>query len=187
MKAAPDLLRSCTEGHSLSSKTNPRFSGGDVGARRGTLSIMVGANQEDFNACLPIFQAMGTNIVLTGDCGCGQYTKMANQIAIVGALAGVCEATAYGQAHGLDGFNMLSCISRGAAGSWQMENLGPKMLKNDFAPGFFMKHFVKDMRIACQSQNKLPVLETVFHLCEQLEQKGFGEDGTQALYRWYQS
>lgn len=164
-------------------------SGGDTGARNATLSIMVGGQQADFEACVPLFEKMGKTIVYTGPAGCGQHTKMANQIAIAGCVTGVAEAVRYGQISGLDTQNMLSCISAGAAGSWQMSNNGPKMLKGDYAPGFFIQHFIKDMRIAQEEAQKrgaeLPVLQLVLSMYESLQEDGHGNDGTQAVIEWY--
>lgn len=164
-------------------------SGGDTGARNATLSIMVGGQQADFEACVPLFEKMGKTIVYTGPAGCGQHTKMANQIAIAGCVTGVAEAVRYGQISGLDTENMLSCISAGAAGSWQMSNNGPKMLKGDYAPGFFIQHFIKDMRIAQEEAQKrgaeLPVLQLVLSMYESLQEDGRANDGTQAIIEWY--
>ena len=161
-------------------------SGGDTGAREGTLSIMVGGNETDFAASLPLFRAMGKTIVYEGGHGAGQHTKMANQIAIAGALAGVCEAVAYGERVGLDRAKMLESIENGAAGSFQMRANGPKMINGDDAPGFFLKHFVKDMRIALeQSADPLPILEQVLKMNEALEKEGFGDCGTQAMIHSY--
>ena len=164
-------------------------SGGDTGAQAGTLSIMVGGEREVFARCLPIFQAMGQNIRYAGPAGSGQHTKMANQIAIAGTLAGVCEAIAYGQRAGLDVCEMLEAISGGAAGSWQMQYNGAKIAQEDYAPGFFIKHFVKDMALAEAGAHErgleLPVLEKVLAMMRQLEGEGCGEEGTQALIRAY--
>lgn len=164
-------------------------SGGDTGARNATLSIMVGGEQADYEACVPLFEKMGKTIVYTGPAGCGQHTKMANQIAIAGCVTGVAEAVRYGQISGLDTQNMLSCISAGAAGSWQMSNNGPKMLKGDYAPGFFIQHFIKDMRIAQEEAQKrgaeLPVLQLVLSMYESLQEDGRANDGTQAIIEWY--
>ena len=115
--------------------------GGDSGARAGTLSILVGGDKADFDDCLPIFQAMGTNITYFGPAGCGQHAKMANQIMIAGTLSGVCEALAYAKAEGLDWNTLLGAVATGAAGSRQLDFQGKKILDGDFAPGFFMKHF----------------------------------------------
>lgn len=165
-------------------------SGGDGGARAGTLSIMVGGDAAAFAACLPVFQAMGTNIVHAGPAGCGQHTKMANQIALAGAIAGVAEAVRYSEAVGLDPARMLDSISKGAAGSWQMTNNGPKMLAEDFAPGFYIKHYVKDLKIAVEAsaaaQLDLTVTKDVLSMYGALEAAGLGDLGTQALLRYYQ-
>ena len=122
--------------------------GGDSGAKAGTLSILVGGDRADFDACLSIFRAMGTNITYFGPAGCGQHAKMANQIMIAGALSGVCEALAYAKAEGLDWNTLLGAVATGAAGSKQLDFQGRKILAGDFTPGFFMKHFVKDMKLA---------------------------------------
>lgn len=160
-------------------------SGGDTGAKNGTLSIMVGGEQADYEACLPVLQAMGTQIVYEGPAGAGQHTKMANQIAIAGTIAGVCEALTYAERAGLDPDKLLASISKGAAGSWQMENLMPKMVREDYAPGFFLKHFIKDMKIAQSQEGSLPILEKVCAMYGDLEAEGMGDLGTQALIRHY--
>lgn len=165
-------------------------SGGDVGAKNATLSIMAGGEKEAFDAALPLFERMGKTVVYTGPAGTGQHTKMANQIAICGAIAGVCEAVTYARANGLDPSNMLSCIGGGAAGSWQLANMAPRMLKGDFAPGFFIKHQVKDLRLAQKSAAaadiELPILNDVAAMYEALARAGKGELGTQALIQYYQ-
>ena len=164
-------------------------SGGDTGAKNGTLSIMVGGDREDFDACYPIFEAMGTNILYEGAAGFGQHTKMANQIAIAGAVTGVAEAIAYGEATGLDVKTMLDSISAGAAGSWQMSNNGPKMISEDYAPGFFIKHYIKDMKIAVEEAKargkQLGVLELVLQMYEKIGEMGMGDLGTQAIIEEY--
>lgn len=163
--------------------------GGDTGAKAGTLSILVGGDQADFEACMPLFEAMGTNINYQGKAGCGQHCKLANQIMIAGALSGVCEAIAYAREKGLDPDTLLRSVSAGAAGSRQLDSLGPKIVKEDFAPGFFMKHFIKDMRLALIEANmsglSLDVLSTVLAGCEELEAEGMGDLGTQALIQYY--
>lgn len=164
--------------------------GGDTGAKAGTLSILVGGDKCDFDACMPLFAAMGKNIVHMGGPGMGQHSKMANQIAIAGALSGVCEALAYARGKGLDEQTLLSAISAGAAGSFQMTAQAPKILSGDFAPGFFMSHFIKDMAIAgeeAQADNvSLPVLEQVLAECRALEAQGLGALGTQSLIKYYE-
>lgn len=165
-------------------------SGGDVGARQATLSIMVGGDPAVYQACLPLFQAMGKQVVYEGPAGSGQHTKMANQIALGGAIAGVCEALAYGKRAGLDLPTMLQSISAGAAGSWQMSNMAPRMLASDFAPGFFIKHYIKDMDIALQEAEgfglHMQVLEEVHKMYVALAQEGKENLGTQALYQYYE-
>jgi 3-hydroxyisobutyrate dehydrogenase-like beta-hydroxyacid dehydrogenase len=164
-------------------------SGGDVGAKNATLSIMAGGDPAAFERALPLLQRLGSSVRHTGAAGSGQHTKMANQIAICGAIAGVCEALTYAKKAGLDPENMLACISGGAAGSWQLSNMAPRILKGDLNPGFFIKHQVKDLRIArAEAQEngaKLPVLDLVADLYERLLSDGDGELGTQALIKAY--
>lgn len=165
-------------------------SGGDVGAQKGTLAIMVGGDKEDFDAQQDVFAAMGTNIVYEGPAGNGQHCKMANQIALAGALASTCEAISYAKAHGLDPLTMLNTISTGAAGSWQMSNNGYKMLQGNMDPGFFVYHYIKDMRIATEEAQatgtKLPVLADVLAMFEKLDAEGGSKLGTQALIKIYE-
>ena len=164
--------------------------GGDMGAKKGTLSILVGGKKEDFDACRPLFEAMGTNINYQGEEGCGQHAKLANQIIIAGTLSGVCEALTYARAKGLDLQTVLDSVSTGAAGSTQLSTFGPKILAEDFAPGFFLKHFVKDMKLALMEANRsdlsLEVLSQVLANYEELEAEGYGEFGTQALMKHYE-
>ena len=164
--------------------------GGDGGAKAGTLTILAGGDQEAFDVCLPIFEAMGKNINYEGAAGNGQHTKMCNQIAIAGALAGACEALAYAKGVGLDPQTMLDSISTGAAGSVQMNNVIPRILKDDLNPGFFIKHFIKDMKLAEEGAGdaavNLGVLDYVLSMYETLEAEGFGNLGTQALIKYYQ-
>ena len=164
-------------------------SGGDTGAKNATLSIMVGGRDEDFAAVKDIFDCMGTSVLLVGGPGAGQHVKMANQIAIAGAVSGVAEAIAYGQTMGLDVKLMLAAISGGAAGSWQMSHNGPKMVSGDNAPAFYIKHFLKDMKIALAEGKAqgldLPVLRQVYDEYDALQQEGMGDLGTQALIQAY--
>lgn len=164
--------------------------GGDTGAKNGTLSILVGSSQEDFNACLPLFQTMGTNIRRQGGPGCGQHAKMANQIMIAGTLSGICEALAYAKAKGLDQKNLLASLATGAAGSRQLDAFGEKIIDGDYAPGFFLKHFVKDMGLAAQEAQdsglSLEVLAQALENYRALEAQGFGDLGTQALIKHYE-
>ncbi|MDM0445864.1 NAD(P)-dependent oxidoreductase [Clostridium perfringens] len=163
--------------------------GGDIGAKNGTLTILVGGEEEDYKACLPILKAMGTNIHYEGKAGFGQHTKLANQIMIAGAISGVCEAMAYAKDKGLDVKKMLDSASTGAAGSKQLELVSPKILEEDFAPGFFIKHFIKDMKLAKEEaladNVNLDILSKVLENYEELEREGFGDLGTQALIKHY--
>ena len=163
--------------------------GGDTGAKAGTLSILVGGLKEDFEKCMPLFQAMGTNINYQGKAGCGQHAKLANQIMIAGTLSGVCEALTYAKAKGLDLQVFLDSVSTGAAGSKQLDIFGPKILAGDYEPGFFLKHFVKDMKLALTEANmselSLEVLSLVLANYEELEAAGYGNLGTQALMKYY--
>lgn len=164
-------------------------SGGDIGAKNGTLAIMVGGDRVAFDACMPLFEAMGKNIVYEGPAGSGQHVKMANQIAIAGTITGVCEAVAYARAAGVDLETMLRTISGGAAASWQLQNNGPKMVSGDFAPGFYIKHFIKDMSIASQEAEaaglSLEILQQVLRMYQQLEVAGKGDNGTQGIIDYY--
>ena len=164
-------------------------SGGDVGAKKGTLAIMVGGEKIDFEACQDVLAAMGTSIVYEGPAGSGQHVKMANQIAIAGAVSGVCEAIAYTKAMGVDVDTMIETIKGGAAGSWQLSNLGPKMASGDYAPGFYIKHIIKDMKIAEEeAEGKelvLPILQKVCEMYQELERQGKGGNGTQGLIEYY--
>ena len=126
-------------------------SGGDVGAKNGTLAIMVGGDEDAFKAMNAVFSAMGKTLTYFGPAGSGQYAKMSNQIAIASNMMGVCEAIAYAQKSGLDPEKVIATLSSGAAGSWSLANLAPRMVKGDTAPGFYIKHFIKDMRIALES------------------------------------
>ena len=128
--------------------------GGDTGAKSGTLSILVGGDREDYEACRPLFEAMGSNINYEGKAGCGQHCKLANQIMIAGTLSGVCEAVTYAKEKGLDMETFMCSVSTGAAGSKQLDLYGPKIISGDYAPGFFIKHFIKDMKLALIEANK---------------------------------
>lgn len=164
--------------------------GGDTGAKAGTLSILVGGEREDYEACHSLFEAMGTNINYQGKAGCGQHAKLANQIMIAGTLCGVCEALTYAKAKGLDLETLLKSVSTGAAGSKQLDTFGPKIIEENYEPGFFMKHFIKDMKLALIEANmsdiSLEVLSLVLSNYEQLEAEGFGNLGTQALMKYYE-
>lgn len=164
-------------------------SGGDVGAREARLSIMVGGEQSAFERALPLFECMGTNIVRQGGAGAGQHCKMANQILVAAGMVGMCEALQYANKAGLDLSTMLTSVSRGAAGSWALTNLAPRVVAADYSPGFFVKHFVKDLRIALESahsmQLELPGLALAQTLYARLQEMGEGDAGTQALMKLY--
>lgn len=162
------------------------ISGGDIGAKKGTLSIMVGGEQKDFEACKNIFDSLGKTVIYEGKAGSGQHTKMANQIAIAGVMAGVSEAIAYGKKVGLDIPTMLNSISNGAAQSFHMTNNAPKMYKRDFEPGFYIKHMVKDLKIASEEMPNLEVLKNVLHMYQTLEKNGDSDLGTQAICKYYE-
>ena len=164
--------------------------GGDTGAKAGTLSILVGGDKEDYEACMPLFEAMGTNINYQGGAGCGQHAKMVNQIMIAGTMSGLCEALSYAKVKGLDCETVLKSVATGAAGSKQLDFFGEKILHADYAPGFFMKHFIKDMKIALIEANQceldLDVLSQTLANYEILEAEGYGNLGTQALIKYYE-
>lgn len=164
-------------------------SGGSIGAAQGALAIMVGGDEGVFHSALPVLKAMGTNVVYEGGPGAGQHTKMANQIAIAGALAGVCEALTYAQRAGLDPDRVYQTIRTGAARSGQLDAIAPKVLAGDYSAAFYLRHFVKDMDIAsreCRDLDlDLEVLERVLTSCRQVEEGGHGGEGTQALIRHY--
>jgi len=164
-------------------------SGGDTGARNATLSIMVGGDEHAFARAEPVLGLMGATVVLQGGPGAGQHTKMCNQIAIAAGMLGVCEAMVYAEAAGLDPFRVLDSIEHGAAGSWSLSNLIPRALRGDMAPGFKVKHFVKDLGIALDSAAEmgldLPGLQRAFEMYRRLEDAGGADQGTQALLRLY--
>ncbi|MCM3710107.1 NAD(P)-dependent oxidoreductase [Sporosarcina luteola] len=164
-------------------------SGGDVGAQNGTLSIMCGGTEQTFKEVLPLLQVFGKEIVYQGEAGAGQHTKMCNQIAIATNMIGVCEALVYGKEAGLDAETVLQSISSGAAGSWSLSNLAPRMIKGDFEPGFYVKHFLKDIDIALaeaeQMNLPLPGLQLAKEMYRELLEEGYGEKGTQVLYKQY--
>lgn len=165
-------------------------SGGDLGAREGRLSIMVGGAADVLARVEPILRHLGSKIVLQGGPGAGQHTKLCNQIVIASTMLGVCEGLAYAHSAGLDAQTVLSAIGGGAAGGFQLNNLGPRIAKGDFAPGFFIEHFIKDMRIAHEEAahmgRELPGLNLVRSLYQKLAEEGFTRNGTQALFKLYE-
>lgn len=164
-------------------------SGGDVGARDAKLSIMVGGEATAFEKALPILQRMGTNIVHMGGAGAGQHTKMSNQIVIASTIMGVCEGLAYAKGAGLDAEALLRCIGGGAAGGFQLNVMGARIAKGDFAPGFFIEHFLKDLGIALAEAEHmgldLPGATLARKLYNDMAAKGLSRLGTQALFQLY--
>lgn len=164
-------------------------SGGDIGARDAKLSIMVGGAEEDFAVIRPILEVMGNQIVYQGPAGAGQHTKMCNQITIASNMIGITEALVYAQKAGLDPERVLQSITTGAAGSWSLSNLVPRMINGDFEPGFYIKHFIKDMNIALEEAEKMgmvaPGLALSKSMYDQLAEAGEENSGTQALYKHY--
>jgi 3-hydroxyisobutyrate dehydrogenase len=162
-------------------------SGGSWGAIEGTLSIMVGGDQTVFDRCMPVFEAMGRNIVLTGPNGAGQTTKLVNQILVVGTMNAVAEAMVFAAKSGADLETTIEAVKGGAAGSWQLQNLGPRLIKGDFAPGFMVKLQQKDLRLILEAAREmnlpLPATSLVHQLFASLEAAGLGDEGTQALVK----
>jgi 3-hydroxyisobutyrate dehydrogenase len=165
-------------------------SGGDVGAKNGTLAIMVGGEQAAFDRAKPLFEIMGKTVALLGPAGSGQHTKMVNQIVIASTILGVAEALSYGKAAGLDLSAVLDVIGTGAAGGFQLNVLGKRMSEGDFDPGFFVHHFIKDMGIAqgeAQTMGlDLKALQTALSQFKDFAQQGGAEDGTQGIFKMYQ-
>lgn len=160
-------------------------SGGDVGAKNATLSIMAGGEKEVVEALSPSLSAMGKTIVFQGGPGAGQHTKMVNQILIATNMVGVCEALLYGYQAGLDLPTVMQSVASGAAGSWSLSNLGPRIMNNNFDPGFFVEHFIKDMGIALAEARRmglsLPGLALAHQLYVAVKAQGYGRNGTHAL------
>jgi len=160
-------------------------SGGDVGAINATLSIMVGGDAASFNAVRPLFDCMAKTVTWMGQAGNGQHAKMANQLVVAGTMIGVCEALVYAARAGVDLDTLVSVISQGAAGCWTLDNLAPRIITGDDAPGFMVDHFVKDLGIALQEAEQmglsLPGLELATVLYKKVQEIGHGQSGTQAL------
>jgi 3-hydroxyisobutyrate dehydrogenase len=187
----PDLAREIAvlaENRGLGSVDAP-VSGGDRGAREATLSIMAGGSEEDVTRAMPLLQRLGSNVVHQGPAGSGQRTKLCNQIAIASNMLGVCEALVFARAGGLDPRRVLSSIEHGAAGSWSLSNLAPRILDGDLAPGFYVHHFIKDMAMALETaieENlELPGLELALNRYRLLARQGGEHLGTQGLIELY--
>lgn len=164
-------------------------SGGDLGAKNATLTIMVGGEQSAFERALPLFKQIGKTYQLHGTAGKGQHTKMANQIMIAGTMTGMTEMLVYANRANLDLEKVIETLGGGSASNWSMLNYGPRILKEDYTPGFFVKHFIKDLKIALDEAKRmeleLPATALATSLYEQLADKGFENDGTQALIKLY--
>jgi 3-hydroxyisobutyrate dehydrogenase len=160
-------------------------SGGDVGAREATLSIMAGGDAQVVDALMPCFTVLGKTVVRQGGPGAGQNTKMVNQILIAGNMVGLCEALLYAHRAGLDLPTVLRSVASGAAGSWSLSNLGPRIIENRFEPGFFVEHFIKDLGIALEESRRtglsMPGLTLAHQLYVATAAQGHGRDGTHAL------
>jgi len=187
----PDLavrIAAAAKGKGISAFDAP-VSGGDIGAKNAALTIMAGGDAAEFETVKPLLALMGATVILQGGPGAGQHTKMANQIAIAGNLAGAVEAITYAKGAGLDPRTVLASIGSGSAGSWQLNNMVPRMLDGDFEPGFYVKHFLKDLRIALDSARamkaELPFLALAESLFTTMLEEGYGDKGTQALYLLY--
>ncbi|AMC93540.1 oxidoreductase [Erysipelothrix larvae] len=189
--SSPSLAKSLYEkGHSLGIHcVDAPVTGGDVGAINATLSIMVGGSVESYETIKPLLEKMGTTITYMGPGGSGQHAKLANQTAIAGAIAGCAEALTYAIHHGLDPHAMLAVITGGSASSWQAANNGPKMITDDMNPGFFTKHFLKDLKLASEEKGllSLPVLQQVTQIYQSLVDLGYENDGTQCIIHHYNS
>ncbi|MBI1914353.1 MAG: NAD(P)-dependent oxidoreductase [Planctomycetes bacterium] len=183
----PSLAREIYEaakGKSVASVDAP-VSGGDVGAKNAALSIMVGGAAEAVEAVRPLLECMGKTIIHQGPAGAGQHTKMVNQVLIASNMIGVCEALLYGSKAGLDLETVLKSVGGGAAASWSLNNLGPRIIARNFEPGFFVEHFIKDMKIALDEAERmnlaLPGLALAKQLYEAVRAQGYGKKGTHAL------
>jgi 2-hydroxy-3-oxopropionate reductase len=164
--------------------------GGDIGAKNGTLSIMAGGDKKVFEeTVLPLVKNFGKNITYFGEAGKGQYTKLANQIAIATTMISVAESFKFAKEVGLNLDDFFNIVSTGSGGSFSMTSYGPRILKGDFKPGFFIHHFIKDMHLAleeCEKMNiKLPGLETAYEVYNELEEEVRNTNGTQAISKWY--
>lgn len=167
-------------------------SGGDLGAKNGTLTVMVGGEATDFEKILPIFDVFSSKCLLQGAAGAGQHTKMANQIMIAGTMTGMTELLVYAKAAHLDLEKVLDTVGGGSAANWSLTNYAPRILKEDYTAGFFVKHFIKDLGIALAEGEKmglsLPATKKAKELYDSLANKGFENDGTQALIKlWWES
>lgn len=167
-------------------------SGGDLGARNGTLTVMVGGDNDAYDRVTDILKLFSASLELHGMAGSGQHTKMANQIMVAGTMTGLTEMLVYAEKAGLNLKKVIKTVGGGAAGNWSLENYGPRILKNDYSAGFFVKHFIKDLKIVLDESEKmgldLPATRLAKKLYEQLSEAGHDEQGTQALIKlWWDS
>ncbi|MEM7229683.1 MAG: NAD(P)-dependent oxidoreductase [Planctomycetota bacterium] len=180
---AVDIARAATQ-RGVTAIDAP-VSGGDIGARNGTLSIMIGGDENAVDQVRPLFECFGSRIVHQGDAGSGQHTKMVNQILIASGMMGVAEGLLYARSAGLDPDQVIESVASGAAGSWSISNLGPRMIKRDFEPGFYIEHFLKDLGIALDEADRLGLALPGLALARQLYRaasgQGYDRKGTQAL------
>ena len=189
--SSPSLAREIFEAASQAGihALDAPVSGGDVGAKNATLTIMVGGDRADFKRALPYFQVMGSSFSLHGSAGAGQHCKMANQINIAATMMGMAESLRYAQAAGLDPFAVIETLSGGSSQTWSLSNYGPRILKGDYAPGFYVKHFIKDLRIALEQADEmgidLPGTRLAKELYDKLAAAGDENLGTQALMKLY--
>lgn len=165
-------------------------SGGDLGAKNGTLTVMVGGEQDPFDKVRPLFETFSGDLRLFGEAGSGQHTKMANQIMVAGTMTGLTEMLVYAKEAGLNLEEVIKTVNGGAAQNWSLGSYGPRILAEDYSPGFFVKHFVKDLKIALDEAEKmnlhLPSTKKAYELYEKLENDGYGDEGTQALIKlWW--
>lgn len=182
---AVDIYRAALE-KGIDSLDAP-VTGGDLGAINATLSIMVGGKESSYQKIAPLLEVLGKTITFMGQAGNGQHAKLANQIAIAGTIATTAEALAYAKTHKIDLQLMLRVINNGSAASWQSQNNGPKMVIHDKEPGFFIKHFIKDLRLAQQEKKQIdfPISKLVLEEYESLLEEGYGDFGTQAIIDYY--
>ncbi len=190
--STPELaIRIAEEAEKLGAESlDAPVSGGDLGAKNGTLTVMVGGKEATYQKMRPAFETFSSSLRLFGKAGSGQHTKMANQIMVAGTMTGLTETLVYAKAAGLNLEEVLKTVNGGAAQNWSLGNYGPRILAEDYTPGFFVKHFVKDLKIALEEAEKMdlkiPSTEQAYALYKKLEENGYGEDGTQALIKlWW--